>query len=392
MFDLVSLKVGFAFALHLGIVRLTNSPPLSSLFSIISGWLRRIRNHTYTANASKNMQLPPTLFTFVRDGGKGSQRTIRSHAMADVRRKQREHRKSLLEERREQDVFTPRLSFCTCIFRVPDPPTLTTQLSSSEDVRKQLHADSYKLCPICYKIQFLERSRNGQLAVSRRLFPDLVPFLEAELDPFLSQPGLPFQLRPEDNRELNEVKAHCESEHIHRVSSTALVSLIVNSTEVTLKRMNPSAVITFYSPGAIKTVTIPAAMKDPALFMSMMYLGFAYMYARKRRPMSHLSLAVKAEAVRLINQKIGDLQQATTPENIAAITYLSTGVRVCAYFCHMTSIFLLTTRQNFGAPLSADEVRVHEAGIEALLLQRPGGIQSLSITPFGQALQRILAM
>jgi hypothetical protein len=60
--------------------------------------------------------------------------------------------------------------------------------------------------------------------------------------------------------------------------------------------------------------------------------------------MSQLSLAVKAEAIRLINQKMGDLQQATTGENLASIAYLSTGVRVCACFSHMTSIFLLTTR------------------------------------------------
>ena len=66
--------------------------------------------------------------------------------------------------------------------------------------------------------------------------------------------------------------------------------------------------------------------------MSMMYLGFAYMYARKGRSMSQLSLAVKAEAIRLINQKMGDLQQATTGENLASIAYLSTGVRVCACF------------------------------------------------------------
>jgi hypothetical protein len=41
---------------------------------------------------------------------------------------------------------------------------------------------------------------------------------------------------------------------------------------------------------------------------------------------------------------MGDLQQATTGENLASIAYLSTGVRVCACFSHMTSIFLLTTR------------------------------------------------
>ena len=117
--------------------------------------------------------------------------------------------------------------------------------------------------------------------------------------------------------------------------------------EVTLKLRNPPAVITFYSPGPIKAFIIPAAIKDPALFMSMMYLGFAYMYARKGRSMSQLSLAVKTEAIRLINQKMGDLQQATTGENLASIAYLSTGVRVCACFSHMTSmtsIFLLTTR------------------------------------------------
>jgi len=93
-----------------------------------------------------------------------------------------------------------------------DQPTLTTNPSVAEDVRKNLHADRYKLCPICQKIQLFRLSMNRQLAVFRCLYPDLVPFLDAELDPFLSQPRLPFQLRPEDNKELNEVKAHRKSE------------------------------------------------------------------------------------------------------------------------------------------------------------------------------------
>jgi hypothetical protein len=93
-----------------------------------------------------------------------------------------------------------------------DQPTVTTKPSVAEDVRKNLHTDRYKLCPICHKIQLFKLSMNRQLAVFRCLYPNLVPFLDAELDPFLSQPRLPFQLRLEDNKELNEVKAHRKSE------------------------------------------------------------------------------------------------------------------------------------------------------------------------------------
>ena len=62
--------------------------------------------------------------------------------------------------------------------------------------------------------------------------------------------------------------------------------------------------------------------------MSMLYLGAAYLYARYNKPVSPLALLLKAEAIRWINVKMKDQEQATSPENIAAITYLSTGVRV----------------------------------------------------------------
>ena len=50
------------------------------------------------------------------------------------------------------------------------------------------------------------------------------------------------------------------------------------------------------------------------------------------------------------------------------------------------------TIKNFGAVSAMDEVEAHEAGIEALIKQRPGGLESLKVTATGQTLRNILIM
>lgn len=86
---------------------------------------------------------------------------------------------------------------------------LMDQPLSIGTIKRQLHASSYQVCAICHTVKFLTLSRDSQSATSRALFPAPAPFLGAEFDPLQSS-RLPFQLPPEDARELNEVKAYCE--------------------------------------------------------------------------------------------------------------------------------------------------------------------------------------
>lgn len=96
-------------------------------------------------------------------------------------------------------------------------------------------------------------------------------------------------------------------------------------------------VITYYAPGPIRAIAIPTAMANPGLFMSMLYLGAAYLYARYDRPVSSLALLLKAEAIRYINSNMKDLEKAVSNENIGAIGYLSTGARVSPTFSSWTA-------------------------------------------------------
>jgi hypothetical protein len=118
-----------------------------------------------------------------------------------------------------------------------------------------------------------------------------------------------------------------------------------------------------------KTLIFPEILKDPAFFMGMMWVDFAYLYAKKKRPMSQFALLVKTETIRLINQKMCNLKRATTTENLTAISYLSIGVMVSAFvvIVRRNIEHFSNAMQTFGGASSADESRVHDAGIQALL-------------------------
>jgi hypothetical protein len=104
----------------------------------------------------------------------------------------------MIEERRKREfLLSGLLTLCRCGFDGENVSTLKEAISSDsspESLRQQLHADNYKVCPVSHKIWFLALSINGQLAVSHHLFPALVPFLETDVDPFPSQPGLLFRV------------------------------------------------------------------------------------------------------------------------------------------------------------------------------------------------------
>lgn len=90
-------------------------------------------------------------------------------------------------------------------------------------------------------------------------------------------------------------------------------------------------VLHFYSPGPIKTVTIPTAQNDLGMLMSMLFMGLANLSAKKNRPLSSLAMLVKGEAMREINQKMNDTEMARHPRTLSSIVYLSSGIRVCVH-------------------------------------------------------------
>lgn len=158
----------------------------------------------------------PSRFCFIvnGDGQDNLKKTIRSHAMSAVRQQQRDRKKALFEQRQQLNALSPTQALCTCRFELPESSEIVPEPMSRKEWKKQLHADSYKICVECRGLQFLALSRAGQLAVLRRIAPQVVPFVEAEFDPFHTEPALPIKLRASDYRELNEIKAHCQSSHV----------------------------------------------------------------------------------------------------------------------------------------------------------------------------------
>ncbi len=141
--------------------------------------------------------------------------------MSAVRQQQRDRKKILFEQRQQLNALKPTQTLCTCRFEITESLETTPEPMSRKEWKKQLHADSYKICLECRGLQFLALSRAGQLAVLRKIAPQVVPFVETEFDPFHTEPELPIKLRASDYRELNEIKAHCQSSHFSVLSVTS---------------------------------------------------------------------------------------------------------------------------------------------------------------------------
>ena len=133
--------------------------------------------------------------------------------MSAVKQQERDRRKALFEQRQQLNTLNPTRTLCTCRFEIPEPSEAECfpQPMSRQEWKKQLIADSYKICQHRQGLRFLDLSRVGQLAALRRIAPQVIPFVETEFDPFHTEPEL---LRASDYRELNEIKAHCRSHHM----------------------------------------------------------------------------------------------------------------------------------------------------------------------------------
>jgi hypothetical protein len=143
-----------------------------------------------------------------------TQSMVRSHAMTEFRKRQREQKKVEVEKRRkEQTQKALTGSLCTCISALKeaqDLPAPTVHRDKAQRITEYL-SDSFKLCPKCGKSQFFELSPNGQHEFLKRQFPSITGFVAADFDPFGSMaipelPGGTLSIR--DTQELNRIKAH----------------------------------------------------------------------------------------------------------------------------------------------------------------------------------------
>lgn len=89
--------------------------------------------------------------------------------------------------------------------------------------------------------------------------------------------------------------------------------------------------VTFSTPGDLKTIFFPAANETPAMLMGFLYLScwnLAALRDDKDVNLAKVGTLIKKEAIRQINIRVSDPKTAYTTGTISAIGWLSAGVMV----------------------------------------------------------------
>jgi len=90
----------------------------------------------------------------------------------------------------------------------------------------------------------------------------------------------------------------------------------------------PSSAITFCSPGTIKSIVFPEALRTPALLASVLYMTYSNLCSARGWGNLELALGLKVAAISQINLKLSNPSTAKCTNVIASIAYLSTGTWV----------------------------------------------------------------
>lgn len=288
--------------------------------------------------------------------GNNAIKTIRSHAMLAVRQKQRHDRLEALKESRFSTAV-PYSTSCKCIlstveelrmnvWREPQYDATDTRTGST----KRRLAPSSWTCSICGNPLPFVLSKTGQKKPCNMSLPVVIPFLEHLIDPFNAFPHPSFKVTVDQLREIEEVKTHRKQGQILLVKEDHLLinqmlsscwyqfippwgTILARNSRLCdhtylVKLILSVIVLHFYSPGRVKSVTIPLAQNDLALLMSMLFAGLSNLLAKKNQSLNALALLVKGEAIRLINQKMKTPELAADPINLCSIMYVASGVRV----------------------------------------------------------------
>lgn len=86
--------------------------------------------------------------------------------------------------------------------------------------------------------------------------------------------------------------------------------------------------ISFCSPGPVKTVIIPEALRSPVLLTSILYMAYANLCSLRGYTNRDLALGLKTAAIAHINEKMAHPSTATCTNVIASIAWLSVGTWV----------------------------------------------------------------
>jgi hypothetical protein len=147
----------------------------------------------------KDSNGPPLAFRFVSQSGrlvdKKTKRAVRSHAMREVRSRQK-------QKRQIKDN-----SLCRCSTSPPASPVLGTGGCRLDDMNPNLPLVISKRCSQCAGMKFLECPSSPEM---EQLSPNITMFAVAQFDPFGSVTELPDSLTRNFSYELEAIKAHGE--------------------------------------------------------------------------------------------------------------------------------------------------------------------------------------
>ncbi|KAK9482085.1 hypothetical protein V1527DRAFT_477535 [Lipomyces starkeyi] len=298
-----------------------------------------------------NERLPPLVFRFVSGTSSTAQErsVVRSHAMTEYRRRQRQGKLLLTATTRQKHRITAKSksededNMCECLQSPFQPMEMLSPLLSEEMANLPI---SYQFCLRCGRekpidsnsIFFESHDRGLALQIlSLSLIADLG---QREFDPFHSMPELRYSLKEHQLAEINTVKAYT---------------------------------LTFCLPTPIKSVVFPEMISNPALCMAVLYMAYSFL-ASVRGWFDHtVALAMKQASIAYVNKTLSNRATATQSGTMASIAFLTSGTWA------------------FGSEGAPIEVGAHSAGLEALVKHR-NGLNTLTNDGFEEMLRKFIVM
>ncbi|KAK9235900.1 hypothetical protein V1525DRAFT_458132 [Lipomyces kononenkoae] len=315
-------------------------------------WEHEFLSHSMSqiGTTMSNEHLPPLVFRFVSGTSSTAQErsVVRSHAMTEYRRRQRQD-KSLSTATRQKQRITAKSNskdddnICGCL-RPPYQsvegfsPTLNEEMTNlSINYRFCLRCGREK--PIDTNFIFFESHDHGMVPQipPSSLIADLG---QGEFDPFHSMPRLSYRLKDHQLAEISNVKAYT---------------------------------LTFCLPNPIKSVVFPEMVSNPALCMAVLYMAYAYLASVQGSFDHTVALALKQSSITYINSTISNTASATQAGTMATIAFLTSGTWA------------------FGSDGAPIEVGAHSAGLEAIVKHR-NGLNTLTNDGFEQMLRKFIVM
>lgn len=163
---------------------------------------------------SETRHAPPLAYHFVGQAGskidESTRSGIRSHAMKEVRNKQRQQKQVEIVQRNQQSVTANDLSLCRCL-----PAAQFSSASSEQYLERQRDDTSLtRLTPLsshcyhCNRAQLVGWPPSQWRDDGLQLSSSMTNCAAVEFNPFNSITGLPQSLTSKFSDEINAIKSH----------------------------------------------------------------------------------------------------------------------------------------------------------------------------------------